>query len=555
MPQRRLETYFTLPPSAPVRYSKSILDLPYDVRRRIYILAGLVRFCPINLNQEGLRKSNLALQAEDSSCFYYARRFLGKWYGWDHVVSCRCDPLPVSLLFVSHAVNEEVLSILYSENAFTIGRSDHWGLKPVRNLSKRALACLRSLTIRLSNCSCLYRYGWTGGLQVPSCTTLCEGHGLHDKAIGGSARQDRAVLQEWADLVLLMACSISPAQLSLSLVCDTKARDAAQQATTPLHQLPLLRKCAIRLGNSPDPELQHIARRTVAKLTNLPAPNNPKAYNYYLPEEILEHILTYTDIKAPFDLEWYSNGKGLVPFDCCKTCTDTLDCCSCSFYHAAYSSRCTCWRLPIDIFLVSHTVNWIATKLFYSSNRFVLPRRDPYCPDNRSFPRTLPWSALTGFLSMLPDKAFPFLRHVSVVISGENLFFPLESHGHHIEWENSIKLLARKADPAKLTFTLEVEECSDWSWWTPDVFRQQFAHKRLVHAVSFLVGLQNFFVHLKSEHRSTYSESVIERSVMGPNYDAIANGKANETRKRWFNNYSEEDPVFGPDGQKIWPLP
>ena len=32
----------------------SFLDLPYPLRRRIYLLTGLVRFCPINFNQEGL---------------------------------------------------------------------------------------------------------------------------------------------------------------------------------------------------------------------------------------------------------------------------------------------------------------------------------------------------------------------------------------------------------------------------------------------------------------------------------------------------------------------
>ena len=33
------------------------LDLPYKIRRRIYILSGLVRVCPINLNNEGRDRS------------------------------------------------------------------------------------------------------------------------------------------------------------------------------------------------------------------------------------------------------------------------------------------------------------------------------------------------------------------------------------------------------------------------------------------------------------------------------------------------------------------
>ena len=40
----------TSPPSG-----TSFLDLPYPLRHRIYLLVGLVCFCPINFNQEGLK--------------------------------------------------------------------------------------------------------------------------------------------------------------------------------------------------------------------------------------------------------------------------------------------------------------------------------------------------------------------------------------------------------------------------------------------------------------------------------------------------------------------
>ena len=46
------------PPSA--HHEKILLcftDLPPSVRRRIYIMAGLVRVCPISLNTEGLSKA------------------------------------------------------------------------------------------------------------------------------------------------------------------------------------------------------------------------------------------------------------------------------------------------------------------------------------------------------------------------------------------------------------------------------------------------------------------------------------------------------------------
>ena len=45
------------------------LDLPYGIRRRIYIFSGLVRVCPINLNNEGRDKSGYM---ED--CLEWSRR-------------------------------------------------------------------------------------------------------------------------------------------------------------------------------------------------------------------------------------------------------------------------------------------------------------------------------------------------------------------------------------------------------------------------------------------------------------------------------------------------
>lgn len=39
----------------------SFLDLPYHVRRRVYIMAGLVRVCPVNMNTESLDNTAIIL--------------------------------------------------------------------------------------------------------------------------------------------------------------------------------------------------------------------------------------------------------------------------------------------------------------------------------------------------------------------------------------------------------------------------------------------------------------------------------------------------------------
>ena len=145
MPQRRIDWYFprqslTSPPPS----GASFLDLPYPLRRRIYLLTGLVRFCPINFNQEGLNLYKYrGKHSLKNACFYKVRKFYDRDFGKDFIYSCSCTPLPISLLYVSRIISDEVSSILYSQNKFTISQSDSWGLQPLRNLSSKALKLLK----------------------------------------------------------------------------------------------------------------------------------------------------------------------------------------------------------------------------------------------------------------------------------------------------------------------------------------------------------------------------------------------------------------------------
>jgi hypothetical protein len=114
-------------------------DIPLPIRRRIYILAGLVRFCPISLNTEGANKAeflsdcweNFDGLARDSNSFANSRCFYRQKRFWNQCVvatpegfDCVCTPLPNALLHVSKAIYGEVSSILYTENMFRICRSD-----------------------------------------------------------------------------------------------------------------------------------------------------------------------------------------------------------------------------------------------------------------------------------------------------------------------------------------------------------------------------------------------------------------------------------------------
>lgn len=153
-----------------------------------------------------------------NACFYKARQFYGRDFGKDFTYSCSCTPLPISLLYVSRVISDEVSSILYSQNTFIISRSDSWGLWPLCNLSSKAPQLLQSLMIRLNNCSCVFDYEWFTIPAVHPCHPLSQSHGRHDRLLGNVARQDRAVLDGWQNIVNILAANVHGQSLRLSFV-------------------------------------------------------------------------------------------------------------------------------------------------------------------------------------------------------------------------------------------------------------------------------------------------------------------------------------------------
>ncbi|KAI8633575.1 hypothetical protein F5Y19DRAFT_461934 [Xylariaceae sp. FL1651] len=252
MIQRKLDYYFLRRSTEPKSLCAfSFLDLPYHVRHRIYVLAGLVRFCPVSLNQEGPRSrifNSISDKLSDYACFFESRKFLGPLYTVDCIPGCRCLPLPYSLLCASRAISREVLHILYSENSFTISRSDSWGLKPLQNLSPSALSCLRTLTIRLNRCECFYSqpfrflaaYQHTESQPLFKCHPLCQQYGVHDQPLRSRARQHAAILQEWKATVSRLAIHCRSESLRLDLICDTKDIETAHHVINdllPIHHM------------------------------------------------------------------------------------------------------------------------------------------------------------------------------------------------------------------------------------------------------------------------------------------------------------------------------
>ena len=148
----------------------SFLDLPFHVRRRVNILAGLVRVCPIDLNLEGCERPTTlaalpldyspsnwmpgtsdAIRVSDAAaaargCRYRQKRFFHEGSIFDHLGShnseetgfcfnCVCGRLPYELFHTCRAISMETRRIIYSENRFVVSQSGYRSFYPLLNLT------------------------------------------------------------------------------------------------------------------------------------------------------------------------------------------------------------------------------------------------------------------------------------------------------------------------------------------------------------------------------------------------------------------------------------
>ncbi|KAI0382528.1 hypothetical protein F5Y04DRAFT_252861 [Hypomontagnella monticulosa] len=573
MVQRKLDYYLQSStqsgsPSLPPSCTLSFLDLPYQIRCRIYFLAGLVRFCPIDFNQEGPRARYYLSeenQSSDYACFFKSRKFMGHLYELDCRPACRCPPLPFSLLCISRTISKEVSCILYSKNSFTISRSNPWGLKPLRNLNPYALSCLRVLNICLNDCECRYNGAFQSlrtvqGPEVQGlflCHPACRRYGFHNKPLRHQARQDAATLLEFDNIIARLAAHCQLESLRLDVVCDTEDLETAHEVVRRLLLIQKLGDCSIRLSQKPSWQHSALAKQTTRQLVDCPPDQaeDIKLRTYHLPHEILAHILQYSELVAPFDLEW-SPGRGLVPFDCCKKCTATLDHCTCSFYHGAYSRSCTCWRLPLSIFLVSRQVHGIAKGIFYQRNRFVILPKGGRLDDLGSCQR--PFPGLTTLFRKLPRNTTQLLRSICLVVC-----LPESAPAYSqllTEWRNIIRLLLTVCDTGKLTLSLFLGHKYEMDRGPESEVALRSSYQDLIRCLGEVRHLQDLFIYIQWPNYTTTSttarySSELEKEVLGPNYDSMTKGKWARLPKLWYNGMSREGPVFAADGRRVWPRP
>lgn len=580
--------------------SPNFLDLPAEVRRKIYIHADLVRVCPIHFNHEGSRWTYRERSIADSRrlyphlmtsdymntvpnlyCDYRAKKFgqgyadSGPDYEFDY--GCMCPPLPNQLLRVCRPVHDEVFHIMYSENKFVL--LSHGKV----TVSPKAVRKMVSLCVRLNTCSCVLNHPcanpggkrWAANRtadqnRCPECHLQCRRGS--DSPLSEQSITDRDKIYRWQGLCKPLKTNLG-SHMRLNIIGDCTNLVMAHQVVRPMERFPNLAECAIRLGQSRDSALLRLAETTVLKLTDPTSASPQSPFRYAeLPRELRRQILWHTDLVAGFVLEWNGYGhqrkteRRLRPFEgshvrCCTRCSDAVEACCCLVNHAAFSSRqCICWRFPAALFTVSKEFKRDATELFYSANRFLIWEFLPQEYHRSDISETL------LLLRRMPAYALKHLRWLRFnrrwIPPDIKLYIPTPD-----PWQQAADIIHRDLMTSKLTIELDCryyfdDGCGEESQEEED--GRWNSYQTLVSVFESKGPFQDFFVHLASPMEYSLEsdllrlerERLLEKQVMGPDYRAVVRGKYTNRGKGWDEVLRTQNPVYGPDGVRIfspWP--
>ena len=406
----------------------SFLDLPPNVRARVFHFTNLTRECPIDLSLERPKRT---LRRDPShvdfqrNCRFHARQIRGTK---SNVAVCSFPELPVSLLRVSHQIQAEVVPLLYGQNVFKASHCAGWGYGPLIYLGFYAWESMTSLHIT-----------------------------LHEFFAAGTSRQ--MVLEKWAALCAYMAGRITPLQLNLSVDCSASVITDPQivrQIMEPIRRLLKLKNCAIRLGPERNEDLNNVAKHMSLQATG----RHTALYDVFprfnrLPREIRLLILAKTSLVVRSDESEAAEGIRIPKGNpknlnlCCKKCTTSLAVCCCQTRRAAYSTTCVCQRIPTPLFYVSRQMYYEATEVCYSHNTFLL---------HGSI------TSMSKFLCRLSPFARRQLRMIDIRPMYDQFrdWTDVEAPYAH-DWQSLVNFMRKNLSISNLTLSLNMENCVDHS--------------------------------------------------------------------------------------------
>lgn len=495
----------------------TFFDLPFKVRYRIYEFVRLVQTMPINLNFKCIRPSNVYMRGgvPESDQQFQNRKYL-------ETADYACGSIPWGLLCVSR----EASHIFYSRNKFMICQSWPGGFRALQNLTAESISALTTVSIRINSC--------------PGCfppDKICRWKaGFRDRPLKAiNSPQNKKILADWTSLCNRLAQHVQHRRLRLSFVCDTEDVETAKAFVAPLKAFPTVSQCALRLSQTPNPDLQCLVGDTVNQLTT--DFSGLASFPFLaLPNELQSRVLAHTDLVAPSAIEWVlKDGYVMHNKDGCGICFGVRQSCCKRLYQMPFSSRCSCWKFPKELLrAVSRNVREEAFHIFYLSNDIILPYED--------IPGT-PRLNIAWFLSSVSRDSRKHLRSLVFVLPNAESLDPQIT----VDLTTAANILC--ADPpSNLTLTVVVSSMMHYYFdratsrfrfrpadSAPSSDERWIFYQQLFQPLHLLQGiLKNCFVYLPHVHHSEEVETreayekVIERNIMGDDgYDSACHGKRN----------------------------
>ncbi|KAI0157919.1 hypothetical protein GGR52DRAFT_180839 [Hypoxylon sp. FL1284] len=526
----------------------SFLDLPADIRHRIYNAAGLVIGANLRLVPRKIDAGYLDWQPSAES-FHFTYNILQ---------TCK-------------AINSEVIGHICSQNTLVVCEHVHYGLEFLRRLNPQQCSALADLFVQLR-------------LEAP---VLGDDFTVQQR----SPSLDSALIASWQAAARHILSHTRPRTLHLRLFCDTGVSDATYAILQPLKDFPgVLKDCELQLHHQRgDTRARAMARDTCARAKGLDPDLRARPFRFFdLPAEIRRRILEYSDLATPFQEVYWSANRGFRIASARIRCggdecdayihrgcrflfceSEQLDSAEtgyiCCRRRSGYSSRCQCWEAPRALFLVSQAFYREALQVLYSCNRvIVVPSkglRSSLGPDetatrldaSRFITRHM-WPDVLRDLRAV-EFVLPAMDPATAEVSGEP---------YYSDFCFAIDHLKAHADIPKLTMVLSITSTSSVTTGDEECIHRELtksggnealalrSYAQLFRCLEGLRGMRRFFVHLEwawhwaVKHPQVglqnldalnaelnRMESWLEKMVMGDNYDNEAAGKNSEQPGVW----------------------
>ncbi|KAI1397390.1 hypothetical protein F4819DRAFT_472300 [Hypoxylon fuscum] len=339
------------------RHARSFLDLPSEIRQRIYKIAGLVVGTSLRLAPRRIDSYFPHLQPSSK-----ALRFT------------------YSILQTCKTINAEVITIICSQNALVVVHGHvHYGLEFLRRLNPQQCSALTNLFIQLH-------------LEAP----IFDNDIYESQLSSPPISLNPALVTSWQATAKHILSHTEPRTLNLRLFCDTVVSDTTFAVLQPLRDFPgVLKDCELQLHHQRDnTHVRAIAWETSTRAKGFDPSLRARPFRFFdLPAEIRWRILEYSDLVTPHKEVYWSANRGFriataiircegeecdahlhrgCRFLSCAESSSAMTGYICCRRRSGYSSRCQCWVAPRGLFLASRSLCREALYVLYTCNRIVV---------------------------------------------------------------------------------------------------------------------------------------------------------------------------------------